>query len=58
MEDNLKVTTIRLSDLQIKRLTLLADERQWSLSHFIRYLVDRHCETIFDKDSLEYRKEV
>lgn len=51
-----KVTTVRFTSLQAKRLRVLADRRQWSISKMIQFIIDFYCNAVF-VDGTDYLKE-
>ena len=42
-----KITSVRLTSLQAKRLRVLADRRQWSISKTIQFIIDFYCNAVF-----------
>lgn len=46
----------RLDQVQEQRLVLLANERSWTVSHMIKYILDEYCKDIFKTGSAEYKE--
>lgn len=60
MSEELRKTraiSTRLDQVEIQRLVLLANERSWTISHMIKYIIGQYCDPIFKKGSVEYMYE-
>ena len=51
-----KQTSIRLTELQYKRIALLGGERQWSMARVIGNILDDYFKTIFKENSTEFKE--
>ena len=49
-----RAISTRLDQIQEQRLVLLANERGWTVSHMIKYIIGQYCDPIFKKGSAEY----
>lgn len=51
-----KQTSIRLTELQYKRIALLGGERQWSMARVISNILDEYFKKIFKENSTEFKE--
>lgn len=51
-----KITSIRLTSLQLARIRKMAEIKQWSISKMISYLIDSVCVRLFAEDSAEFKE--
>lgn len=51
-----KQTSIRLTELQYKRIALLGGERQWSMARVIGNILDEYFKKIFKENSTEFKE--
>ena len=51
-----KVTSIRLTSLQLARIRKMAEIKQWSLSKMISYLIDSVCVRLFVEGSADFKE--
>ena len=51
-----RAISTRLDQIQEQRLVLLANERSWTVSHIIKYIIDEYCKDIFKTGSTEYKE--
>lgn len=51
-----RAISTRLDQVQEQRLVLLANERSWTVSHIIKYIIDEYCKDIFKTGSAEYKE--
>lgn len=56
MKDKTKSISTRLTDIERGRLVLLADERDWTVSHLIHVIINEYCEPYFKPNSTEYKE--
>ena len=58
-EKELRVTraiSTRLDQIEERRLVLLVNERSWTVSHMIKYIINEYCKDIFKTGSAEYKE--